>query len=178
MQDETGIHFFRRNGGSKWVQFDTIIGGRICSVADHTFATDMWDSSILHIDEYDESLNETVPVQELPTSYWVNSISLSANFLAFRSSGGYVSIYHREEVGQPFTLHQPDLFYIDPGISERPLALDEDVLMISGSNDTHIFTEQDGSWEEAITLGQPYGSYQVSGRTVLAVTDENEVYSL
>jgi len=42
--------------------------------------------------------------------------------------------------------------------------------MVGGINSTHIFLEQDGNWEETITLDQRYDYYALSGGQLLAAT--------
>lgn len=59
------------------------------------------------------------------------------------------------------------------------IALDVDVLAVSGSNHTHIFLLQnDGNWKESIVLDKVYDDYQLSGTNLIATKfNEGEVYS-
>ena len=164
----------------KWVQFDTIQSGQQCSVSGdsiivRTWAYDIEDRSI-QIYKYNQDQNEVVSIQGSIPARKIRSLYLSNDYLVYRDIDfdrydSDVFIYHRNETSQPFTLIQ-QLNITGPGDNHQ-LALDNDMLVVR-SEITHIYSLQDGNWEETvITLDDSYDDYQLSGRTLL-VTKNNE----
>jgi len=74
-------------------------------------------------------------------------------------------IYHRDGTNQTFIFQQQLNI---TGQQFNSLALENDILVVRGDNNTHIYSLQDDSWEETITLDESYDDYQLSGRTLLA----------
>ena len=56
------------------------------------------------------------------------------------------------------------------------LAIYNEIIAIRGIDHIHIFSLQNGKWEEGITLNQTSLYHQLNGRTLLTAT-ENEVFS-
>ena len=59
------------------------------------------------------------------------------------------------------------------------MSMDEDLLVIGSAKHTHVFAREayNGVWEEVLRFDQSYNNFELSGRTLIAV-DNNEVYSM
>jgi len=96
-----------------------------------------------------------------------------------------VTIYKRESRDQKFALVQylNSSDYDDVGFGWE-VAINGDLMVISGLNQSYVFSQQrDGYFEETLMLGSPYSSIQLSGRNVLLSKklldgEENEVLAL
>jgi len=96
-----------------------------------------------------------------------------------------VSIYHQQDITQayhqPYILQQQDNF-TDWCVSSTSISHDKDLLVVGGVNTTHIYVQDNnGSWEEQLTLDIWYRQYRVSERSILAATynettNKDEVY--
>mgnify|MGYP000176041232 CR=1 FL=1 len=62
------------------------------------------------------------------------------------------------------------------GPTEYSIALSNSTLVIGGVDNTYIFFEKDGSWEEVITLKQPFKRYALAGKNLITTTG-NDVLS-
>jgi len=112
----------------------------------------------------------------------VSSLELSKDYLVFRKQYTHdgIFIYHRDETNQTFTFHQQLNINIT-GPSDNSLAIDNDILVVGGDNQTYIYSLQDGDWVESITLAQSFDHYQLSGRNIIATNSDesgaDEIYS-
>eukprot|EP00579_Thalassiosira_antarctica_P000992 CAMPEP_0201868280 /NCGR_PEP_ID=MMETSP0902-20130614/2233_1 /ASSEMBLY_ACC=CAM_ASM_000551 /TAXON_ID=420261 /ORGANISM="Thalassiosira antarctica, Strain CCMP982" /LENGTH=865 /DNA_ID=CAMNT_0048393607 /DNA_START=106 /DNA_END=2700 /DNA_ORIENTATION=+ len=201
-QDYSGVvvDIFRRDRDKQWVQIESLVpdnfqGGE-CHVAGNTivlqgseYVIPYTGDDTLRIYQYDEGFDKGLPVQfrvplqhVVTTGVRLKAVCLSDNYLVFNDGGSpwgdpnEVFVYHRQDTNQPFALPQSfKSSEYGPAIGHA-LALDEDVLVVGGQNKTYIFSEQNGYFEETLTLNQRYNSFQISGRSVIAATDK-EVYT-
>ena len=91
-----------------------------------------------------------------------------------------VAIYQVQSDTGTYTLHQ---YFKSSDYEEGfgwEIYLDKDILLVSGYNNTYIFSENDGYFEETFALKEAYDRARISGRTVLAITrsDINKVRSI
>ncbi|KAL9183264.1 hypothetical protein ACHAXT_005051 [Thalassiosira profunda] len=172
------------------------------AVEGDTIAYDFGDDHLSdrHVEVYSPQNESALDIIKLPEQSHANikTLAMSGNHLV-SSAGpeGYwvydtperdseiwyepvesVLIYQREGAGQQYTLLQTlNSSDYDEGFGQA-FDLDADLLVVSSSNQTHIFSQQpDGAWEETLTLDESYSHYQLSGRTLIAA-DQNEVYSM
>ena len=165
-------NLYHRDKKSKWVQFGTIEGGGECSVAGNTIAVRSLDSDI-HLYKYDQDQNRLKSIQELITiTERPLSMDLSNNYLVYWDGNEQkdIFIYHQNETNQTFTLYRQLKV---TGTYANSLALDNDILVLRGYNHTHIYSLQDGSWVESITLDESFDDIKISGRTLVA-TKKND----
>jgi len=159
--------YHKDDDSSKWIQFDTI-SGSTCSISGDTIAAGR------QLYKYDRDMNKVIPIQD-PISPWYAGKALSKDYLVIWSEEKTVSIYHRNEMNQTFTLTQ-QLNISDRSWRYNQLALDNDILVVDRDNHTRIYSLQDGDWVESITLDESYSDIKFSGRTLLA-TKNNETSS-
>lgn len=119
---------------------------------------------------YDQEQNEVNPTQDPIPTESVSFIELSNDYLVYWDKDG-VFIYYRNDMNQTSSLLQ-QLNVTSPsdnrlGPNVNLLALDNDILVVRGYNRTRIYSLQDGSWVESITLDESYDNYQLFGRTLL-----------
>ena len=113
-------------------------------------------------------------IQEIPTGH-IEKMALSdSHFVYLDEDKKDVIIYHKDDTkNQTFTfLQQLDI----SGPDDKSFALDGDILVVGGMEQTHIFSEHNGDWGETITLEQSFDHYEVSGRNIIAVRG-NKVFS-
>ena len=176
----TGVNIYHKDD-SKWVQFDTIgLDISECLISGDTIAIydKFWASIQLY--KYNQDQNEVVPTQD-PIPERVSSMELSNDYLVYRDYWDEVFfIYHQDKTNQTFTLQQQ--LNITGLPRYNSIALDNDILVVGGDNQTYIYSLQDGDWVESITLDESFDDIKVSGRTLLATKYNNtslssEVYS-
>jgi len=171
----SGLYLFRRDG-KKWAEID-MLDAMECSIAGDTvaiFDTDSNYNPVLQLYKYDKDRDEVVPQDPIPipSGRWGDTMSLSHYHLVY-NVGRDVFVYKRQETNETYTfLQQLNVSAAEP----YQLAIDKDVLVVGGENHTHIFSEQNGYWEETITLDKAYPYFSLSGRNLLAIA-EHEVYS-
>jgi len=108
----------------------------------------------------------------------IRAMRLGNSQLVYSTEDGFY-VYQRQAAHQEFALLQyiNSSSYDDEAFGSS-LALDNDVLIAGGSNQTYVFTRQsDGLWEEMLALDEGYSNYQISGRMLIA-TREREVHSM
>lgn len=170
-------HLFRREGG-KWIQFDRVKNGfaegNRCLISGDIIAIRDYPRGI-KLYRYDRSLKGTVLIQDSIPAGSFDSMDLSNDYLVYyRSEGIYDAfVYRRDPSSQTFYFLQQ--LNIDGPGGNRGLALDKDILVIREPL-THIFSEVNGRWTEAMILDQRYRRYAVSGRTLIAMKN-NIVHS-
>ena len=182
------VNLFRREEG-KWREFEEISGKSRCSIVGDTIAISRWDtdldSLVLQLYNYDEDLGRTVSAQDpiliSDTVFWPWSMGLDDTYLVYWVEDDTTPletddliIYHRDEKNQTFSFHQR--LAIPGPAKSYSIALDNDILVVSGVNHTHIFSLEGSVWVETVTLDEWYDDYQISGRHLLA-TKGNEVHS-
>jgi len=185
------VYIFRRDGGQQWEQIQRLNLGNYagsCSVAGITIVVRDFRGGI-HAYQFDEELGEYVPLQNtLYATETIPAMSLSNHHLVYSTTqygffqAGYhggkeVFIYHRQDTYQPFNLRQHFKSSDFDDDILHALALDGDILVIGGRNKTHVFSEQNGAFEKSLSLNQGYDSVQISGRSLIATTDE-EVHAI
>jgi len=112
----------------------------------------------------------------------ISSLELSKENLVFRKyyTNDGIFIYQLNEANQTFTFHQQLNINIT-GPSDNSLAIDNDILVVGGDNQTYIYSLQDGDWVESITLDQSFDNYQLFGRNIIATNSDeskaDEIYS-
>jgi len=110
----------------------------------------------------------------------VSSLELSKEYLVFRKYYTHdgIFIYHVDEINQTYSKQQ-QLNITGP--SDNSLAIDNDILVAGGDNETYIYSLQDGDWVESITLAQSFDNYQLSGRNIISTNSDeskaDEIYS-
>jgi hypothetical protein len=90
-----------------------------------------------------------------------------------------IMVYQRENITQLFTFQESmnSSNYAD-GFGSQGLVFGDDLLVVGSNNYTHILSRQiSGTWEETLTLNQTYSDFQVSGRTLIGIT-ESEVHHM
>jgi hypothetical protein len=149
------VNVFRRVG-KRWVEFD-VIAGEYCRIAGNIlvvlefdlFSDDTWN---LQLYEVKETADGFVPFQDPIIVYdeAVLSMELSRNLFVywdrFQQAG---VIYQRQTESGPFSIVE-QIFVI--ASSENQIAIHNDVLVVGGDNQTHIFSVHNGNWIEDFTL--------------------------
>jgi len=162
-----GIFLYHRDEKGIWAQLDTIEDGlspRICSIAEDTIAVAQSGAILLY--QYDRDQNKVNPIQNPNSTGSVQSMDLSNDYLVYWDLYKQDAfIYHRDDTNHAFIFQQQLNI---TGQQFNSLALENDILVVRGDNNTHIYSLQDGSWEKTITLDESYDDYQLSGRTLLA----------
>ena len=161
-----------------------MIAGEYCRIAGNIlvvlefdlFSDDTWN---LQLYEVNETMDGFVPYQDPIIVYDkpVLSMELRRNLFVywdrFQQAG---VIYQRKTESGPFFIVE-QIFVI--ASSENQIAIHNDVLVVGGDNQTHVFSGDNSNWIEDFTLDQRYGyleNYQLSGQTLLA-TSKSNVYS-
>jgi hypothetical protein len=176
------VNVFHRTMGT-WVEFD-VISGQNCKIAGdklvvldfETFSDSSW---ILQLYSLNETLVGVVPSQDPIVVYAeVLSMELSQSSFVFwdRFQQG-ATIYQRRNESVPYSFVEQITINAP---SENQIALDNDVLIVGGYDETYVFSYRNGNWVESFTLEQRYGHfkyYQLSGRTLVASTSEMNIYS-
>jgi len=168
--DGNNVYMFRQESNGKWVEFDRIDGffWLLRSISGDIIAVDIGYGGHIQLYKYVPDLDGVLPIQDqIPTGYaW--SVGLINDYLAYRDKDREdVFVYRREEANKTFAFHQQINI---SGPWDNRLALDSDILVVGGIISTHIFSDQDGKWDETITLDQRYDYYALSGRQLLAAT--------
>ena len=112
------------------------------------------------------------------------SVSFDKDHLVYSAECGF-SVYHQQDITQAY--HQPYVLqqqvnFTDWCVSSASISHDRDLLVVGGVNKTHIYVQDNnGSWEEQLTLDDWYQQYRVSERDILAAkynetTKKDEVY--
>ncbi|KAL9178625.1 hypothetical protein ACHAXT_001963 [Thalassiosira profunda] len=126
---------------------------------------------------YDEELSGLVQIQD-SISADANSGDTSQEYFAYSDwRDGDFFVYRRDKSNETFSFHQRlNVSVSDNAFALDVLSLDKSLLAVRGVDGTHIFSEQNGFWEEIIALDEPYDSVHLSGDRLLA-TKGPELYS-
>jgi len=199
--DRGDTHVYRRDdGGGGWGQFGDLIDdvelAHQCSIVGDTIAIRNWEGVALY--KYDVDLRGFALLQDTIVTV-ADSSSLGQDHLAFSSNSSMV-VYHREEKNDTFNLLQSivspdfredvkyvgdnddflmsdDFYFNKEWLSHGDrVALDKDIMVVGGYNYTHIFSYHNDNWEEILTLQSSYDDYQLSGRNLLVVTQDDEIF--
>ena len=153
---DDGANLYYQDKDNKWVQFDTIKDMTGCSISGDTISVmRLGISTAIKLYKYNRDQNTVYLVQDpIPTKF-VRSMDLSNDYLVYWQIGlnkeeTSAFIYHRNEMKQTFTLHNQQLNIT--GRQFNSLALDNDILLVSVGNSTHIYSLIDDSWKESITI--------------------------
>jgi len=139
------------------------------------FSDDTWNLQLYEVNKADGFVpyQDPIIVYDEP----VLSMELRRNILVywdrFQQAG---VIYQRPTESGQFSIVE-QIFVI--ASSENQISIQNDVLVVDGDNQTHIFSGDNGNWIEDFMLDQRYGyceHYQLSGQTLLA-TSKSNVYS-
>jgi len=187
--DDQNAYIYHQDHDSKWVQFETI-DGRDCSISGDTIVVRSFDSEsdqqyeCLKLYNYIQEMNQLVSLQDPicieHVAWWhIESIDfLSNDYLIFWKShynGGVVFIYYRDQSNHTFTLHQ------QLNSNRSLVELDNNILVVGGDNQTHIYELQNGSLMESITINKSFDNYHLSRQNLIATTNyansaETEIY--
>jgi hypothetical protein len=174
-----------RRVNDEWVQVDDIEGDW-CSISEDLLVTaiyndtDLASPGSLHLFEYSKDPDGIVSIQVpiLAGFFKVTSTKLSGDYLVYldlREEAAF--IYHRGGVNQTYSFQQRIVFPDVPKTQTHSgLAIYNEIIAIRGIDHIHIFSLQNGKWEDGITLNQTSLYHQLDGRTLLTAT-ENEVFS-
>lgn len=201
VNDRGTVYMFRRDEGY-WDQFDEldIEYAHKCDIAGDVVAIRNWEGVLLYSIDEVASWGGVVPLQDT-ISTRADSTSLGQDYIAV-STNSSVIVYQQEETSGTFSVTQQidssdfredakymgdnddflmsDDFYfnrewLDHGAH---VGIGKGIMVVGGYNHTHIFSlDQDtGYWEEIATLDDSYDDYQLSGRNLLAIK-ENQIFS-
>ena len=191
-----GAMYIFRQVGKRWRQTDKISllkpnrWAWECLIAGETLAIHTFDwindrSDGLYIYRYDQQLNNFTLLQDpLPANTWGKALSekyLVFSELSHSESGDEIleglHIYHRQSAQDKFTplqfLNASD-HVAEEDMFGAKLVMDRDLLVVMAYNETVIYGEQNGYWEEALVLDFAYSSYQISGRSLLTTGYERD----
>ena len=184
-ETEEGISLFCREG-KNWVQFDSIDNAYGCLITGNIIVTQQkvtedWPIQYhLQIYTYDRDLHEIVPTQD-PIDHrnrsYIYEIGLTSDYLVLSPDEETIVIYSRDETNQTYIPHQ-QINITRPGFNTDQLVLDDDTFVVTGIDQTHVFSNQNGYWRETITLGESYESYGLSERNLITMkyNDISELY--
>jgi len=173
------IIVFRRES-NKWVQFDMFNGRCPCSIAGDVIVSVKMSclyDEVVQLYKYTADTGAVVCIQDHIPAGHVNKVDSSRDyFLYWDEAALWISatemtsstlMYHREDGNQTFAfLRQFNISGVNA------LSIHNDILVISG----RVFSLRNGEWVQTFTLGRRFDEYKLSGRFLLART-ENEVYS-
>jgi hypothetical protein len=174
-----------RRVNDEWVQVDDIEGDW-CYISEDLLVTavyndtDLASPGSLHLFEYSKDPDGIVSIQVpiLAGFFKVTSTKLSGDYLVYldlREEAAF--IYHRGGVNQTYSFQQRIVFPDVPKTQTHSgLAIYNEIIAIRGIDHIHIFSLQNGKWEDGITLNQTSLYHQLDGRTLLTAT-ESEVFS-
>ncbi|KAL7518028.1 hypothetical protein ACHAWX_002895 [Stephanocyclus meneghinianus] len=176
---EFAIYIFERDEG-RWVQslvvpfelgdapWECLIAGKTVVIQLYDVENDIFKDILIY--NFDPKTKEVTTLQHPLRANGFRV--LSESFLVFSTTSNSssemeydgVHIYRRQDV-----LNSSEKY--DEMFGAR-LAIDEsqDLLVVYAFNTTVFFSQQNGSFEEALVLDMPYLSYQVSNRNVLTTT--------
>mmetsp|Transcript_9958 Transcript_9958/g.24359 ORF Transcript_9958/g.24359 Transcript_9958/m.24359 type:complete len:584 (-) Transcript_9958:126-1877(-) len=159
--------------GNNWVQFDEVIGHG-CNIEENTIFTYHDVHGEVSVFKYDKDFDGIIRIQDpIATGRLTSAVLGKDHFVYWAPKERNAVVYHHDGDNQTFSLLQQ--LNITGPVINRGLALDNDIMVIGGINKTHIFSDQDGFWEETFTLSQSYDYYALSSRNLLAAT-WNEVH--
>ena len=183
------MNLYHQDDDRKWVQFDTIEDGFECSISGDSIAVYANNPGhSIQLYKYNQGQNKVSPIQDpIPTARIFQSMDLRNDYLVYwdwdtdEDEQSAFFIYYRDETNETYTLHQ-QLNITGPRY--KSIALDDDILVVKGYNQTHIYSLQDDSnWVESITLDESYDdifvdlmqkeTFEISGRTLLFSTKNN-----
>ena len=176
VKDGNNNNLYHREGNNKWVQFDTVDDGNECAISGDIIAIYDWVSDFIQLYQYNQDTKNMTPIlAPISSTGYIESMDLSNDYLVYWDTDEYDTvIYSQDDKNQTLTFHQ-QLNITGP--YDNSLTLDNNVLVVGGTNHTHIFSLQNDEWVETITLDQAFNDYQLSGRTLIAISEDNEVYS-
>eukprot|EP00581_Thalassiosira_minuscula_P009796 CAMPEP_0183708906 /NCGR_PEP_ID=MMETSP0737-20130205/5070_1 /TAXON_ID=385413 /ORGANISM="Thalassiosira miniscula, Strain CCMP1093" /LENGTH=1326 /DNA_ID=CAMNT_0025936863 /DNA_START=200 /DNA_END=4177 /DNA_ORIENTATION=+ len=193
--DMNHITLFRENvDDGDWVKVHKFYYADKCSISGDTIAIDVDDlmeGYLLKLYHYHRDSNEVLELQDPIRPGHITSMALNRDYLAYWDGSfdndcpEYVVTYRRDdEKNGTFSPHHEFHFSGGPThncvgretYQSSPLALSGDVMMVSRGNQTYVYSDGGGIWEETLTLDQSYDLLQLSGRRALA-TIGSELYS-
>jgi hypothetical protein len=177
------ILVFRRES-NKWVQFDMFNGRCPCSIAGDVIVSVKMRGyhydQVVRLYKYTADAGAVVPIQDYIPAGLVYQVDSSRDyFLYWDAAASWIDVpstaemtsrtlmYRQEDGNQSFAfLRQLNICGVNA------LSIHNDILVVSGQ----VFSLRNGEWVKTVTLGRRYDEYKLSGRFLLART-ENEVYS-
>jgi hypothetical protein len=129
-----------------------------------------------------DGINNTFShAQRIDLNAQITSISLDGNWILcleyYWGSGYDILVYQRDDTTRNFTLVQ-NLNSSDygNGFGSRGFTFDGELLAVGDDNVAHLFALQlNGLWEETLSIEQSYDEYQLSGRTLIGIA-QNEAH--
>ena len=160
---EPEIHFFKDSGG-QWVEIGIIESG--------------FDDNSMS-----ELLAEHAMQDKYPTCLSTNSSSPYEASSTKGLSDSRVDIYQIDQnttIPKHIQTLSSSVYGEGFGNWNYGKAMNEDLLVVGSAEHTHIFAREDGTdyWEEVLRLDLSYVSYELSGRTLIAVDGNSQVYSM
>ena len=178
-RSDNKILVFRRES-DKWVQIDIFNGRCPCSISGDVIvslkADDIW-KVVLQLYKYTADTGTFTPIQDSVPVGTVKQVDSSHDYFIYwdaaasridgRISESNTFMFHREDGNQTFT------FFRKFNISGEndALSIDNDILVISG----HVFSLQNGIWVETFILDRQFDEYKLSGRRLLAKSNDEVV---
>jgi hypothetical protein len=161
---------FHRNG-STWTEvYNFPTYSYECALSDGTIAVFEWENNDYQIQlyEYNEGQDAVLPIQNpIICEAYAYLLAMKKGYLVYNNDEtSTVLVYKRNSVNQPYIFHQ-ELAGMGFIIS---LSLHDETLVVSADNQTHIFSELNGSWVEWTVLDQQYNNVAVSGQKLIAST--------
>eukprot|EP00581_Thalassiosira_minuscula_P012318 CAMPEP_0183719330 /NCGR_PEP_ID=MMETSP0737-20130205/12322_1 /TAXON_ID=385413 /ORGANISM="Thalassiosira miniscula, Strain CCMP1093" /LENGTH=959 /DNA_ID=CAMNT_0025949047 /DNA_START=197 /DNA_END=3076 /DNA_ORIENTATION=- len=176
-----GYEFWR---SPPWYNIDAKEGyfeGAECFVSGHTIMSVSTSGNRVYLHVYDPESDTVEPLQEPFRGQIITAAVLSddyfilSNKTEISSNSSQIFVYKREGKDQPFNYSQSFDFSHNNG-DDIKLALAEDLFVVGLNNETRIFFMREGNhWEEAMLLDTSFDDYQVSGRDVVGISND-EVY--